>query len=345
MEITTQKLIEVKLIVGSLYNTKHFTSVGICYKTMRVVFRSFHLTRGPMHIESVTHQTFSRGIALKGWDSVVSALTSFSRGDSRRVSRTAKAEFLDSTEKAHGAMAVGMVLLFDAQSDRGTPDRFVTRILQEAKEEIEKRGSWSEDYDYDAMSTAFFKTTVKIHRADVERDIYILQISGKYGEESEEGLAQCLGVTRCLVQDRITLTVEPRDENHFEFDFDQLVRMLAELLVLDTDLGVRIAEHMMRTTSFEGPEKFVLIDDGYTRVSMCMGSVGRRLVEVKPSRKVLETWTRTGSIITGPLADSFDKVPVKVAPTIEFYIEESERHKPPHRRFLPTFDIDTVALI
>ena len=70
-------------------------------------------------------------------------------------------------------------------------------MTKEACNELKSEGRFHRSFDYDAMGTNFFKTTVNSRQVDGE---YILEITAAFvGNKPEENLAEKLGKERALI--------------------------------------------------------------------------------------------------------------------------------------------------
>lgn len=293
-----------------------------------------------MKIMSVIGSESCRGIPLKGWDSVKAALQAYSEGKAQGARATTNHQLDAVGQGPHGGMAVALTLYAGALT--GHPDEFVEHMLKQAEPAIKKTGHWGAHYDYDAMGTNFFKTSVDIDLRDKENDIYVLKINAAYvGDEPEQGLADFLGVPRTLLSKSIVITTEPLNETQFAIDFSELYIRAGFLLCLDSEVGQKIVAQMMTGDRFSSPPVFVLMDDGDIRVTVSLGHVERRFHQ--DDGYTQDTWKTDGSILMGLLANSYKKPAQKEQPT--FIITVSKKESEEEWGYSPVWDAELRAKI
>ncbi len=278
-----------------------------------------------MDITNIEVSEYCLGIPLKGWDSVKAALQAYSDGKGRGA-RTTTNRHLDSVDQGpNGGMAVALTLY--AGILLGKPDAFVERVLAEAEQVLKSHSQWHGSWDYDAMGTNFFKTSVDIELRDKKEEIYVLSINAVYvGDEPEKGLADHLGVPRTLLRHMITVTAKPLNSTHFEFDFNEIYDGLGPLLGLEAYVGTKIAQHMMSGDQFDGPGRFVLKEDADLRVTLSLGRVERRFT-FKHGKVTADNWKADGSVLTGLLADSYNDHGTKEPPTFVITVSKKPEEK------------------
>lgn len=164
------------------------------------------------------------GIPLKGFDSVVAALNKFAFGLSGD-SRATQNNLQEGVARMSGAE--GLYFLEQVTSDKNVHS-FVEDMLTKARHAVCVRGRWSRSFDYDAMGTSFFKSTVDIDRLPEHQDGYLLQLSAAYvGKQVEDKLAQTLGIAverrppykrhqleQGNAANHVTVTLEPEGKEH-----------------------------------------------------------------------------------------------------------------------------------
>lgn len=253
-----------------------------------------------------------RGIPIKGWNGVRMALQAYAEGKSRGARLTTDHQH-QALEQSYGGLSATTSIYFNAI--RSNVDAFVERMLTAAEANIKKYGHWRHSYDYDGQGN-FLKTNVEIRLWDKKEDIYVLELYAAYvGDEPEKGLAELLGVSRTLLWREIVITTEPLDKDRFIFDFDEIYKGIGELLGLDANVGQKIAKHMMTGDKHDEPGSFVLKDDGEVRIKIGPSSVESRFV-LKEDNRFHDTWTVSGSTLTGLLAKQYDNPEKKIPPSI-----------------------------
>lgn len=295
-----------------------------------------------MRIAGVNITEYRSGIPLSGFDSVAAALHTFASGRSRGGRATQK-DLEDNLSRDHGAMGLGLYLLSTARIDRSG---FVNDMLQEAEPAVKgERGRWERHYDYDAMGTSFFKSTVEITRLSDQDDGYLLGLNAAYvGKQVEDGLAETLGVEQGLQWKGVNVILEP-DGNNFRIDFDQIASRLQSLYselepaVEPKNLRQRVTEAvkgsgngrsaltgesiirtLLATNRWGGDtNSFVLgVKDG-VEVSLSLGRVGDRF-NWKNGNRNEEQWKTEGAVVTGSLAESYEEEGKLEPPAVTFTI-------------------------
>lgn len=285
-----------------------------------------------LNITRVQVSEYRSGIPLQGWESVETALNTFAAGRSRK-SRATQDDLTENIGRDHGV--IGIFLLASAGVDR---NRFVQEMLQGAKPSVTQgSGRWSRHYDYDAMGTSFFKTSVDLTKLPNTDEGYLLGLNAAYvGKEVEDGLAETLGVEQGLQWKSVDVKLAPEGTN-FRVDFDavadRLRRLYEELDPVPTPepeprgfrqrlieavrreqptekpalTGEAIVRTLLATDEYtSGSNPFVLgIKDGIV-VSLNLGRVGDRF-NWRNGNKSEELWQAEGSVLSGPLAESYSK--------------------------------------
>lgn len=304
-----------------------------------------NVPRNPeMKIAGVNITEYRSGIPLSGFDSVASALHTFSTGRSGS-SRATKDDLEGNVARMGGAMGMGIFLLATAGQDRST---FVERMLQEAQPAVNGNGRWSRHYDYDGQGV-FHKTTVELTKLPEQEDAYLLGLNAAYvGKEVEDGLAETLGVEQGLQWKGVNVVLEPEGSN-FRIDFDQVADRLqdiyAELEPAPTPeprgfrqrlveavrktptenerlplTGERIIQELLTTDGHRDSNSVVLgIKDG-VEVSVGLGRVGDRF-NWKGGNRDEELWRAEGTVLTGPLAESYERDGQLEAPSVSFSVK------------------------
>lgn len=279
-----------------------------------------------MKIVQVSAEPHYRYIPLKGWESVGAAVNAYARGFAKGSRATEKV-----TAQAIGASQGDLAEVFFVVSSAmlHDSDAFVKKMLTEAKSALESRDRWSKHYDYDAMGTSFFKTSVDIKWLDRSLDLYLLGIWAAYvGDQPEAGLAEHLGIPRSLTWCDVTVQTEPLAGDRFAFDFEQVVRRLDPVLGTDKISGAEIAQAMLLIDEYgESNPKFILSQNDDVCVTIIPSGVKRRFDwedPFGPKRRRLDTWKVEGSVLIGLLKESFRDKNTKEPPSFSISLSGSQ---------------------
>ncbi len=254
-----------------------------------------------MEIREVSTGQHRQYVPLKGWDMVEAALTAY---NSRQIngSRATEDQLVKDVTQESGQMA-GAVLILGSAIMAGDKDAFVTRMIEEAKVAIEASGRWHGSYDYDAMGTAFFKSSVDIIVLDSETELHGVGLRAAYvGAEPEVHMATFFDTERCLKQSYIELEIEPSGKNRFTFDFEMMLRKLDSVLGTQRLKGSAIAKSMLHHDGWGSPAFALAHIDGVT-VSIQTHRIGDRVDITDGERTVV--WSRDGSCLSGPLQQDY----------------------------------------
>lgn len=237
-------------------------------------------------------------IPIQGWANVEKALTLYASGKTQGSGDTRK-QLFDDVGDSGGGMASAMLLLAESKLD---PDRLTKNLLKEASDALKTRDAWSYGFDYDGMGTAFFKTTVRIERLDRAEEVYGLGLNAAYvGTKPEIELAKNLGLTQALYRASVVVTVERAGENSFSFDFDSVMQKLSTIKGLRKKTGAQFVTALMESTE-DRPAVSLGTIDGY---SVTLGPYGVAPRIDYGTAKRRETWSPSGSVLTGELARDY----------------------------------------
>lgn len=150
-------------------------------------------------------------------------------------------------------------------------DNFVESILSEAHASIGKKGRWEKRYDYDALGTPFFKTTIKINK--VGKDKFILGIcAASVGDRPEIELAKAIQAPRVLSSATIEVILESSaKEPTYEIDFDDVTERLAKVLGDFNTTGEEAAKGF--TKAARRHEPLTIYRDGNFLIEIEQGNV------------------------------------------------------------------------
>lgn len=324
-----------------------------------------------LKITNVRISEHRTGIPLKGWDNVHDALRTFQTGKTRSA-RVTQRNLKDNIARDYSE--AGLELIY-AASDRMNAGRdMVDEMLHDAEVAVKgERGRWSRDFDYDAMGTCFFKSTVDITRVPNEEDVYLLGLNAAYvGREVEDGLAKTLGIEQGLQWKVVVAELEPVGAK-FRVNFDEVVDRIKPLYeTLDpvpapkpryywsilnkateaaeqgekTNLsGEKIVRTMLATDEYTfGANPFVLGLKNGIEISLSLGQVGDRFsLNRNTGKKEQELWEVDGAVLTGPLAESYREKGKLLPPSLVFSMERytGEKYVTP----VPVIDPEVILMI
>ena len=289
-----------------------------------------------MKITKVTVEHYDRGIPLKGWDSVKSALNLYASG-AVKGSHATENEQAKAVGQSFGALGLGLYLVASPHM-QGVRNSFVERMTDEAHETLQERDHWSRHCDYDGQGV-FFKTSVEITVLDRKEELYMLEINAAYvGSAPESELAEELGIPRALRYYMVTAEIKSEDGLHFAFDFEEALRAVDGVLKTDSLKGVEIANTFMAGDRFAGIKPVQIFFGTGISVTVAPGRVERRYVYNKTSEAHQDTWTIEGPVLYGLLDSSYVDESRKEPPTIIFTVTNAQRD---HFGYsLPIWDAD-----
>lgn len=285
-----------------------------------------------MQIINVTVQENRRTVPVRGWEGVTKVLTAFSSGLPRGTCDTTQ-ETLKDIGESHGARGGDAQAMFMMGAlSVGKPDGLVTRLLQEAKETLQKRNQHHADYDYDGMGTPFFKTNVTIGKLSGAKDMFAIGLWAAYvGDKPEIGLAEYLKVPRALYSSSVEVETNRAPNNRFVFDFNQVVGKLDSVLSFmksetlgKVPTGADIARAMLKEEDGESRAIFLLQDKDGLQVRIFPNRVERRRSFDRKSVKMVDSWSVEGSKLSGNLRRDYttDDESVKATPTFTISVSE-----------------------
>lgn len=157
-------------------------------------------------------------IVLDSIEECVLALQMYDRGVPK--AGATQQNLLDAVEQESGTMGVGLALLAGLHNSNG----FIGRLCNDLQGELSARGRFYRSFDYDAMGTNFFKTTVE---AKKEHGKYLLSLNAAYvGDEPEINLAAAIQKPRALYWANINATLSLVDEWWFNIDLRKALKKI-----------------------------------------------------------------------------------------------------------------------
>jgi len=143
-------------------------------------------------ITNVETADYRRGIILDSPEEFARALIVYN-GGSVEGARATQNNLMGAVGDRGGGMGATLLLLGGARN----ADGFTERLTQEALSELQSSGRFHRSFDYDAMGTNFFKTTVNGKKVG---DKYVLELNAAYvGSAPENKLAETLSKPMALV--------------------------------------------------------------------------------------------------------------------------------------------------
>lgn len=266
-------------------------------------------------------------IAFDNLDTLKDALRLFASGQTKG-SQATRNELVSA-----GGIGGAFTVLVGINRD---DSEFLTRLFAEIDERVGPQGrrqkapevgaKLSKSYDYDGVGP-FFKAGVDVVYAG--DSTYLLSLYAAYvGNEVEIGLADHLGVERCVMHKGVRLDVEPTGET-FSFDLDVLA---SGLIAANLDF----AEHFQH---MDGETLGMILEAARDGNYAPIGGNDDFILEMAYVN-VEKGWERNGAIVTGSLYNKnkyYDDKPVEwVTPGVSFTLKRNN----PGSRFnpLPTTD-------
>lgn len=274
-----------------------------------------------MKIIRVSTEQYFRYIPLLGWASVEAALKTYTNGF-LRGSRYTSEQTEQEIRQHYGSMAEALFIVTPLLVDR---ERSIAdEILPEAENVLKERDQWRRHFDYDGMGTPFFKTSVEIKVIDRELEIYGLSFNAAYvGDEPEADLADYLKIPRALMKSSVIIQTEPVDDDHFSFNFEQVIRKLDHVLGTNEISGNTIAQAMMKFDQghgiMESKPGFLIRQEEDFQIYLSPGRVEDRFLwhdPWGPERRQLDTWSIAGAVLTGFLDESYNDRTKKEPPSL-----------------------------
>lgn len=281
-----------------------------------------------MKIKNISLKERRSRIPLKGWQSVVNAVSTYAKGFTRGARATEQVT-TDDIGRSHGSKGGLAVALYNiGGAIVGGRGELVDNLLKEAEEVLKTRTRFNKSYDYDGMGTPFFKANVDIEVLDRELDMYSVSIYAAYvGDKPEQGLAKYFDIPRMLISCSVEVETFPLSGNRFEFDFEPVLRKLDRVLDTKDITGEQVVSSIM-TMPKEGNRDFRIlqIKDGF-EVSIKTGRIEDRM-DYTHAREPRDTWSSKGSTFSGELARDWnnDDKNAKATPTFLIVVCHSQKN-------------------
>lgn len=263
----------------------------------------------------VTKRICCDGIPLKGIDNVKGALQAFATGRVPSANATQN-QLTKDIAAEHGGMGVGLLLLSGALFNPKQEDAFLSRLFNKIESDLKTRGMSSNSFDYDAMGTKFFKSSVNVKTYDKENDIYLLKLNAAYvGGKVEDDLAEALQIDQALSFIDVTIKF-PTTTGKFRFDFAEILATLKGVVFMDEDVTAEsILDDMFTTDSYNDLKKSAtLFQNDNISISLCISDVEGPVKYGNGEAKLL--WKRDGTVVTGPVHPGYSDPPKALIPSI-----------------------------
>jgi len=227
-----------------------------------------------MQIVSVSKSKWNNGIFFATWEGLVNGIAAFAEGRTASSYATEEHQF-EATVQSAGVEGGGLMAMFlDAVAPQLA--NFLTeRILNPAQEQFKTWPVWHGSFDYDAMGTRFFKSSVTIRKTD-DPEGYLLELNAAYvGGQVEDELAQVLGLPQALTSESVTVELTPDEQGNLRYEIAEVIQRLTNVFQ-----GVDIIDpivYFMRTQAMDrhDPKHIpVMIFNGETPLIVEMDLVG-----------------------------------------------------------------------
>ena len=147
-------------------------------------------------IVDVVKDDSTHGIILDSPEEFAQALFVYN-GGSVEGSRATQNNLMDAVGDRGGGMGAAFLMMGGMMNSEG----FIGNLTKEAISELQSSGRFNRSFDYDAMGTNFFKTTVDGKKVG---DKYVLELCAAYvGSEPEKKLAKKLDKPMALVRSNV----------------------------------------------------------------------------------------------------------------------------------------------
>ncbi len=197
-------------------------------------------------VTGLEKEDYYRGIIFDSPEEFASALLVYDGGEIADA-RATQNNLLEAVGESNGAMGVGLLLLGGHRSSQG----FTERLAQEAIFELRSSGRFHRSFDYDAMGSNFFKTTVEGNKFGEK---YVLELHAAYvGDRPAKELAEKLKRPMALTQAVAKAKLSPVDTWWFNVNLEEVLKDLP----ITKDQIVQLAQHIGHEEgqpSWERPE-------------------------------------------------------------------------------------------
>lgn len=174
---------------------------------------------GESEIERVDRRDYRQGVILDSPEEFGQAIVVYD-GGSVQGARATQNNLMDAIGNQFGEMGTGLLLFSGAKNAEG----FTERLINEAVSSLQKKGRFHKSFDYDAMGTNFFKTTIEGNKVG---DKYVLGLCAAYvGREPEGKLAETIGKPMALVSSNAEGRLSVVDDWWFNLNLEDAVKSL-----------------------------------------------------------------------------------------------------------------------
>ena len=166
---------------------------------------------------SVERQEYRSGIILDSIEELEHAFRIYD-GGCVESSKSTEDTLLENIKRDHGVLGVGVALMGIEMGGKG----FIDKLVDHATDSLKKTGGFHKHFDYDALGTRFFKTSVGVDKVDGK---YILELCAAYvGQEPEENLAKFIDKPRALLRADANAVMSIVDDWWFNINLEDAVR-------------------------------------------------------------------------------------------------------------------------
>jgi len=166
-------------------------------------------------ITNVETVDFRRGIILESPAELARALIVYSGGSVKKA-RATQNNLIDAVGNKGGGMGAALLLLGKANAND-----FTKKLTKEALSELQTNGKFYKSFDYDAMGTNFFKTSVNGKKVG---DKYVLELYAAYvGSAPENELAEKLGKPMALIHSSLEERLSVVDDWWFNVNLENVL--------------------------------------------------------------------------------------------------------------------------
>lgn len=174
---------------------------------------------GESIIEGIDKEDCRSSIILNSPEEFGEALRVYGGGLVKSAGAT-KRNLLEAVEADKGVLGAGLALIGGEINSRG----FIDKLVDEAISSLKSRGRFRKDFDYDAMGTNFFKTSVEGNKVGNK---YVLGLCAAYvGCKPEISLAEILEKPMALVNARAKARLSIVDNWWVNLDLEKAVENL-----------------------------------------------------------------------------------------------------------------------
>jgi hypothetical protein len=211
------------------------------------------------------------GIFFPTWDALAGAMKVY---DSGRLPESYATEDNAISVAMENSVEAGFLVWEYLEAVKPSLNSFLNnQILDPAKKELKDRSMWHGSWDYNAMGTRFFKSSVTIKRVE-DPEGFILGINAAYiGSEGEEKLAQMLKLPRAVHSVTVYVELERGEDGMQKYDISEVLEKLAWVFKV-TEAPADYIETLKKKGGFDGTRIPVAVAAGIVPLVIEMDLVG-----------------------------------------------------------------------